>query len=175
MLRQRARLFLIPLAAALAIPAAARAQESTMRGTFVIDRAHSDDVNRAIEAAVARMSFVTRPIARGRLRRTNTVYQRVVVNYTQAEVSTTFDQRHAITSPGNGQPIKWTREDGEKFDLSTEWQNGRLIQTFRAEDGTRTNTYTISADGRVLTMHVVLRSPRLSGPVEYNLVFNRAA
>ncbi|HKP76737.1 MAG TPA: hypothetical protein VJT67_14500 [Longimicrobiaceae bacterium] len=175
MLRQRARLFLIPLAAALAIPAAARAQESTMRGTFAIDRAHSDDVNRAIEAAVARMSFVTRPIARGRLRRTNTVYQRVVINFTQAQVSTTFDQRHAIESPANGQPIKWTREDGEKFDLSTEWQNGRLIQTFRAEDGTRTNTYTISPDGRVLTMHVVLRSPRLSGPVEYNLVFNRAS
>jgi len=175
MLRQRARLLLLPLAAALAVPAAARAQESSMRGTFVIDRAHSDDVNRAIDQAVARMSFVTRPIARGRLRRTNTVYQRVVVNFTQTEVSTTFDQRRAITSPANGQPVKWTREDGEVFDLSTEWQGQRLVQTFRAEDGTRTNTYTISADGRVLTMHVVLRSPRLSGPVEYNLVFNRAS
>ena len=74
-----------------------------------------------------------------------------------------FDQRRAITSPANGQPVKWTREDGEVFDLSTEWQGQRLVQTFRAEDGTRTNTYSISADGRVLTMHVVLRSPRLSG------------
>lgn len=175
MRRQRTRMLLLPLLAALAVPAAAAAQESSMRGTFVIDRAHSDDVNRAIEAAVARMSFVTRPIARGRLRRTNTVYQRVVVNFTQAEVSTTFDQRRPIESPANGQPVKWTREDGEKFDLSTEWQGGRLIQIFRAEDGTRTNTYTITPDGRVLTMHVVLRSPRLSGPVEYNLVFNRAS
>ncbi|HEV7591452.1 MAG TPA: hypothetical protein VGO40_25280 [Longimicrobium sp.] len=146
-----------------------------MRGTFVVDRAHSDDINRAIETAVARMSFVTRPIARGRLRRTNTVYNRVVVNYTPAQVATTFDQRRPIESPANGQPVKWTREDGEKFDLSTQWQAGRLVQTFRAEDGSRTNTYTISPDGRTLTMHVVLRSPRLSSPLEYNLVFNRAS
>jgi hypothetical protein len=130
MLRQRAALLLLPLAAALAVPAAARAQESSMRGTFVIDRAHSDDVNRAIETAVARMSFVTRPIARGRLRRTNTVYQRVVLNFTQSEVSTTFDQRRAITSPANGQPVEWTREDGEKFQLSTSWEN----ETCRGED-----------------------------------------
>jgi len=175
MRRQRTRMLLLPLLAALALPAAADAQESSMRGTFTIDRARSDDVNRAIETAVARMSFVTRPIARGRLRRTNTVYQRVVINYTQAQVSTTFDQRRPVESPANGQPVKWTREDGEKFDLSTEWQGGRLVQTFRAEDGSRTNTYTISPDGRTLTMHVTLRSPRLSSPLEYNLVFNRAS
>ena len=175
MRRQRTRMLLLPLLAAFAIPAAASAQESSMRGTFAINRQASDDVNRAIEAAVARMSFVTRPIARGRLRRTNTVYNRVVVNFTPAQVSTTFDQRHAIESPANGQPVAWTREDGEKFQLSTSWENGRLVQTFRAEDGTRTNTYSISPDGRTLTMHVVLRSPRLSGPVEYNLVFNRAS
>ena len=146
-----------------------------MRGTFTINRQQSDDVNRAIESAVSKMSFVTRPIARGRLRRTNQMYQRVVVNFTPAQVSTTFDQRHAIESPANGQPVAWTREDGEKFQLSTSWENGRLVQTFRAEDGSRTNTYSISPDGRTLTMHVTLRSPRLSSPLEYNLVFNRAS
>ena len=146
-----------------------------MRGTFTVNRQQSDDVNRAIETAVSRMSFVTRPIARGRLRRTNTVYNRVVINYTTAQVSTTFDKRRAVESPANGQPVPWTREDGEKFQLSTSWENGRLVQTFRAEDGSRTNTYSISPDGRTLTMHVTLRSPRLTSPLEYNLVFNRAS
>ena len=175
MRRQRTRMLLLPLLALLAVPAAAEAQESSMRGTFTIDRARSDDVNRAIESAVARMSFVTRPIARGRLRRTNQGYQRVVINYTPQEVTTPFDQRRPIESPANGQPVPWTREAGEKFQLSTSWENGRLVQTFRAEDGSRTNTYSISADGRTLTMHVTLRSPRLTAPLEYNLVFNRAS
>jgi hypothetical protein len=174
MRRQRTRTLLLALAA-LALPAAAGAQESSMRGTFAYDRSHSDDVNRAIETAVARMSFITRPIARGRLRRTNPVYQRVIVNFTPQQVTTQFDQRRVIESPANGQEIKWTREDGEKFDLSTAWQDGRLVQTFKAEDGTRTNTYSISPDGNTLTMHVTLRSPRLPAPVEYNLVFTRAA
>jgi len=146
-----------------------------MRGTFTLDRAHSDDVNRAIEQGVSKMNFVTRPIARGRLRRTNQPYQRVVINFTPQQVTTTFDQRHAIESPANGQPIKWRREDGETLDLSTEWQSGRLVQVFRAEDGSRTNTYSISPDGRTLTIHVTVRSPRLPAPVEYNMVFNRAS
>ena len=174
MRRQRTRTFLLTLAAALVLPVAAHAQESSMRGTWVINRQASDNVTQAINTAVARMSFITRPIARGRLTRTNPVYQRLVLNYTEQQVSTVFDQRHAIESPANGQPIKWTREDGEKFDLSTEWQQGRLVQTFRAEDGSRTNTYSVSADGRTLTMHVVIRSPKLPAPVQYNLVFNKA-
>lgn len=175
MLRQRAVMLLLPLAAALALPDAARAQESSMRGTFTLDRAQSDDVNRAIETAVARMSFVTRPIARGRLRRTNQPYQRVVINFTQSEVTVTTDQRRPIVSPANGTAVKWTREDGEVFDLSTSWDNGRLAQSFHAEDGTRTNTFSISPDGRVLTMNVRITSPRLSSPLTYKLVYNRAS
>jgi hypothetical protein len=173
--RQRTRTLVLTLLAALAVPAAAHAQESSMRGTWTINRQASDNVENAISTAVARMSFITRPIARGRLRRTNPVYSRVVVNYTPQQVSTVFDTRHAIESPANGQPIKWTREDGEKFDLSTEWQQGRLVQTFRAEDGSRTNTYTVSPDGHTLTMNVVIRSPKLPQPLEYKLVFNKAS
>jgi hypothetical protein len=168
-------MLLLPLLAALALPLSASAQESSMRGTFALDRAHSDDVNRAIEHAVSRMSFVTRPIARGRLRRTNAPYGRITLNYTPAQVSVRVDNRAPMESPGNGQPVKWTREDGEVLDLSTEWQTGKLVQVFRADDGSRTNTYSISADGRVLTMHVTIRSPRLPAPVEYNLVYNRAS
>ena len=175
MRRQRTRMFLLPLLAVLAVPAAASAQESSMRGTFAIDRAHSDDVNRAIETAVARMSFVTRPIARGRLRRTNAPDQRITINFTPAEVTTTIDQRRPITSPANGHTVKWTREDGEVLDLSTAWENGNLVQTFRAEDGTRQNSYSISGDGRVLTMNVTITSPRLPQPLRYKLVYNRAS
>jgi hypothetical protein len=167
-------MLLLPLAALLALPLSARAQESSMRGTFVLSPQQSDNVQHAIEAGVSKMNFITRPIARGRLRRTNPVYQHVAINFTPAQVAVTFDNRHPVESPANGQPIKWTREDGEKFDLSTEWQNGRLVQTFRAEDGTRTNTFTVSPDGHTLTMHTVIRSPRLPQPVEYNLVFTRA-
>ncbi|HYJ80189.1 MAG TPA: hypothetical protein VEW03_11330 [Longimicrobiaceae bacterium] len=175
MRRQRIAPFLCALALAAALPVAAQAQESSMRGTFTLNAQASDNINQRIEEAVRRMNFVTRPIARGRLRRTNQPYQRVVIAYTPQQVTTTFDQRAAISSPGNGTPIKWTREDGEVLDLSTEWENGKLEQTFRAEDGQRVNTYTISADGNTLTIDVRVTSPRLSAPLTYKMVFNRAS
>src|SRR5688500_249075 len=126
-----------PFAALLSLlilyPAAA-AQQTQMRGTFVIDRQASDDVNRAIEAAVARANVVTRPTMRGRLRRTNPAYGRVVIDYTGQQVVITLDARRPLESPADGTPVKWTREDGRRFDLSTEWENGGLEQTLK-DDG----------------------------------------
>lgn len=171
--RQRFAPLFLAFALAALLPAATRAQESSMRGTFTLNRQASDNVRQAIDAAVARMNFVTRPIARGRLVRTNAAYERVVIAFDQREVTVTFDQRAAIKSPANGTPIKWTREDGEVFDLSTEWENGRLEQTFKAEDGQRVNVF--SVDGNTLTMNVTITSPRLSAPLRYKLVYNRAS
>ena len=151
------------------------AQASNLNGTFTLNRQASDDVNRAIETAVSRMSFVTRPIARGRLRREHQTPQRVVIAHSAKKVSVTYDVRQPIETPDNGQPVKWTREDGEKFDVSTEINNGKLEQTFRAEDGSTTRTFTISPDGRTLTMQVTARSPRMPQPLSYKLVYNRAS
>lgn len=177
MRRQPIRAFLLALAAvfALALPSVAQTgSNASFNGTYTLNRAASDNIHAAIDRAVAGMNFVTRPIARGRLRRTNEPYQRVVIAHTPQQVSVTTDGRPVITTPANGTPVKWTREDGEVLDVSTEWENGKLEQTFKAEDGSRTNIYSVSADGRTLTMDVVIRSPRLKAPVQYKLVFNRA-
>jgi len=158
-----------------ALPAALSAQEATLKGTWRYNAQASDNVLQRINAAVQRMNFVTRPIARGRLNRTNQPYQRLVVDFNAQQVSITMDQRAAITTPANGTPIKWTREDGEVLDVSTEWENGVLEQTFKAEDGQRVNRYSISGDGSTLTMNVTVTSPRLPSPLTYKLVFNRAS
>ena len=166
--------FALALAVAALVPAGLSAQQTAgLRGTWTLDRQASDNVAQAINTAVARMNFVTRPIARGRLTRTNQPYQRVVIDFTAQQVSVTTDSRPAIESPGNGTPIKWTREDGEVLDLSTEWENGRLEQTFKAEDGQRVNVFSVSGD--VMTMQVTITSPRLPQPLTYKLVYNRAS
>ena len=163
----------LALVLAAALPSGLHAQETSMKGTWRYNAQASDNVAQAINAAVARMNFVTRPIARGRLTRTNQPYQRVTIDFTTQQVSVTTDQRPAITSPANGTPIKWTREDKEVLDVSTEWENGRLEQTFKAEDGQRVNVF--SVDGDTLTMNVTITSPRLAAPLRYKLVYNRAS
>lgn len=159
---------LLLVALAFAIPAAA--QNAALSGTFTLNQQASDNVNTAIDAAVRPMNALLRPIARGRLRSTNQPYRRVVIAAQGSQTSITTDSRAAILTPSNGNSIRWRREDGETLNVSTSWQGDRLVQTFRADDGTRVNTYKMNADGS-MTMSVTITSGRLPRPLTYNLVY----
>ncbi|HYE57640.1 MAG TPA: hypothetical protein VD948_04005 [Rhodothermales bacterium] len=152
--------------------AAASAQPTGLRGTFVLNRSASADVNAAVERAVAPLNVVVRQIARPRLRRTNQPYGRIVLDWSPTEVSITTDARAAIRTSPVGTAIRWRRpEDGEWLNVSTVWQGDRLQQTFAAEDGQRVNLYTLGPDGRTLTLDVTVTSPRLARPLTYRLVY----
>lgn len=174
MRRQPIAFLLAALAALLLLPAAASAQSSNpVLGTYRLNQGASDDVREAINTAVRPMNFITRPIARGRLVKTNEPYQRVVLAQQNGRVSTVMDDRAPIVTPADGTAIDWTREDGEQLKVSTRWVNGKLVQRFQAEDGARTNTYSVSPDGRTLTMDVLIESGKLPRPLTYKLVFDR--
>ena len=163
---------LLTLLAAVGV-AHAQGDSPSMQGNFTLDAAASDDVNQAIDRAVARMNVMKKPIARSRLKKTNQPYQQVMIAQTSSEVTITADNRTPVVTPLSGTPIKWMREDGEVFDVSTQWEDGKLKQTFKAEDGQRVNTFTLNPDGNVLTMDVTVTSPRLSRPLFYKLVFRK--
>ncbi len=164
------------LLALLATVGVAHAQgiSPSMQGTFTLDPSASEDVNQAIDRAVGRMNVMKKPIARSRLKKTNQPYQQLMIAQTRSEVTITADNRKPVVTPLGGTPIKWMREDGEIFDVSTRWEDDKLEQTFKAEDGQRVNTFTLSPDGNVLTMDVRVTSPRLSRPLFYTLVFRKA-
>lgn len=169
-------LWCIILLLSLSSASAQKPQTPSLQGTYTLNTAASDDVDKAIEATIKGMNFIARPIARKRLRETNVPpYQRIVISYTQAEVSITTDQRAPIRTSPNGTPVDWTREDGEKFKVSTVWESGKLKQTFKGKDGQRVNTYSISADGKTLAMQVSVTSPRLPRPLTYKVVYRRTA
>jgi hypothetical protein len=165
------------------LPSLAQAQQSQMRGTWTLNRQQSDDINAKINTAVARMNVVVRQIARPRLRSTNVPYPQLVITYDQQTVRVDMQGRPSVSSPANGQPVLWHRETGRTCPqvrgdcvrVTTEWENGRLEQTFAAEDGQRVNVFTVSADGNTLTMNVTITSPRLPNPLTYRLVYNRAS
>ena len=165
--------FATALVAAPSSVAPVQAQNARLQGTFAYEAAGSDNINQAIESAVARMNFITRPIARGRLRKTNEPYRTVRISFTPAQISVVTDTRDAIVSPANGAPIKWTREDGEVLDVATAWRGATIEQSFTAEDGKRVNTYSLSPDGNVMTMQVTITSPRLAAPLRYSLRYRR--
>jgi hypothetical protein len=158
----------------LSSASARKPQTPCLRGTYTLNTAASDDIDKAIEATVKGMNIFAKPIARDRLRKTNIPpYQRIVISYTQAEVSITTDQRAPIRTPVKGTPVDWTREDGEKLKVSTIWENGKLKQTFKGKDGQRVNLCSISADEETLTMQVSVTSSKLPRPLTYTMVYKR--
>jgi hypothetical protein len=153
-------------------------QAPSLQGTYTLDAAASDDVRKAIESAVRGMRWPVQGIARSRLEKTNLPpYQRVVIQLEPSPtgVSITTDGRAPIRTSADGTPIDWTREDKEKFKVSTVLKIGPLEQTFKSKDGQRVNTYSISADGKTLILDVSVTSGRLPRPLTYKLVYKRTA
>jgi hypothetical protein len=157
----------------LLVAPGAAAQSAAFEGTFAYVAAGSDDVHAAIDRAVAGLNFAFRPIARSRLRRTNSPYRTLEIRRQNASLAVSLDGGAPIVSPESGTPTSWRRADGEVLQVSTAWEGGRLRQSFVAEDGRRDNHYTVSEDGRRLTLEVTVTSPRLNAPLRYRLNYVR--
>ena len=141
-------------------------------GTFALDRAASDDVRVAVERSAGEFNFVLRPFARSRLTKANPVPQKVRIAYTETDVSVQLDAAPPVTAPRDGHKVTWTRDDGKSFQLTAHLEGGALRQTFKGDEGQRTNVYKLRPDGK-LAMEVTLTSPRLDKPLTYTLVFGR--
>jgi hypothetical protein len=155
--------------------APALAQNANLSGVYTNDRQTGDAIAAAIDAAVAKMNFITRPVARSRLKKTNAPHRRVTIATGDQEIAVAFDANAPVRVPADGRTAKWTRDDGEVFDVSAQWAGDRLVQTFKAEDGQRTNTFVLGPDGRALRVQVEVTSPQLPAPVRYELAFEREA
>ena len=162
-----ARLFLVPAFAALSL----LAQDASLSATWTQVRA--DDIAAAINSTVADMLFIKRPIARGRLTKVNPAYKKVVISISDKEVLVKFDEREPIHMLPGGKSSPWTREDGDKFQVAAQVSKDQLIQTFKNDEGERTNIFKLSPDGKSLVLSATVKSPQLPKPLPYNISFGR--
>jgi hypothetical protein len=153
----------------------AEEQKSGLDGTYILDETGSDNINGVIETAVEKLNFVTRDIARGRLEKLNPAYRKVAITSSPSEISVTVDNKPPLRTPAKGAPVAWVGPDGRKVNASMQLAGRRLEQTFTSADGRRVNDYTLSPDGRTLTMQVTETSPRLSQPITYTQVYRRVS
>ncbi|MFN7959035.1 MAG: hypothetical protein U0P46_12035 [Holophagaceae bacterium] len=162
-----ARLFLVPVLATLSLAA----QEPSLSGTWT--QVKADDIAAAINSTVADMNFIKRPIARGRLAKLNPAYKKVTITLSDKEVVVQLEDRAPIHMPPGGKSAPWTREDGEKFQVAAQVSKDQLIQTFKNDEGERTNVFKLGPDGRSLTMTATVKSPQLPKPLTYSITFGR--
>jgi hypothetical protein len=152
--------------------AAAGAQEPALQGTFVSAGTSKEVIDKAIESATAKMNFLVRAVAKSRLKSTNPLYQRIEITNDGAQITVRYDKGKPVAMPADGGAVKWTRDDGEQFDVSAHAQGAQLQQTFKAEDGQRVNEFSLAPDG-TLTLAVTITSPQLSAPLNYTLAYRR--
>ena len=153
----------------------AAAQKSDLDGTYILDETDSDNMNEVIEDAVGKLNFLTRDIARERLKKLNPAYRQVEITSSPNEIGVTVDNQPPLRAPAKGAPVAWVGPDGGKVDASMQLAARRLAQTFTSADGRRVNDYTLSPDGLTLTMQVTESSPRLSQSITYIQVYRRVS
>ncbi len=159
---------------ALAFTPTSWCDDSTaVEGDYVIVVDQRADIDKAIETTIAKMNFITRPIARGRLKETNPVYRHVHIASTGADIEIKYDDRKPIRAPTNGSQIKWTREDGEVFDVTMTRQGGQLLQNYKSKDGMRVNTFRWDDSSQRMYLDVTISSDRLPQPLKYTLAYRR--
>lgn len=158
---------LLPMLLATALSA----QDAAWLGAWKL--ASAPDIPAAIEQTTASMSFITRPIARGRLKKLNPAYQRVQIARQGGDFTVQFEERAPIRIPADGKPVAWTREDGEKFMVSVKPAPDALVQHYQGEDGSRQNRFVVDATGRTLTLEVTVTSTKLPKPLTYALKYTR--
>src|SRR3954470_8680371 len=169
------RLVLLCSAIFLGSRAVTAAQESGLDGTYILDETDSDSINEVIENTVGKLNVLTRDIARGRLKKLNPAYRQVAIASSANEISVTVDNQPPLRTPAKGTPVAWVGPDGAKVNASMQLADRRLAQTFTSADGRRVNDYTLSPDGRTLTMQVTETSPGLSQTITYKQVYRRVS
>src|SRR4051812_44673713 len=151
------------------------AQASGLDGTYILAETDSDSINEVIENAVGKLNVLTRDITRGRLKKLNPAYRQVAIASSPNEISVVVDNQPPLRTPAKGAPVAWVGPDGGKVNASMQLAGRRLAQTFTSPDGRRVNDYSLSPDGRTLTMQVTETSPRLPQTITYKQVYRRVS
>ncbi len=129
----------------------------------------------AIERSASSFFFAVRGMVRSKLDDRTRIMPHCRFEFTQGNIRSTVPGHAVAVSPESGAPFPY-RVDDDAIVLTQRFDGHRLVQIFRADEGgTRTNEFTLSPDGALLTMKATLTSPKLSIPVVYTLTYRRAA
>ena len=97
------------------------AQRSSLDGTYILDQTESDNINEVIKDAVGKLNFLTRDIARERLKKLNPAYPQIAISSPPNEISVTADNQPPLRTPANCAPVAWTAPDGRNVKLAYSW------------------------------------------------------
>jgi hypothetical protein len=141
-------------------------------GEYVLVPEESADVRKVIEQAASGFNFILRPIARGRLRKTQVAFPAVRIQRNEDEFRITLEKGTDVTYKAVDEPVRTTAPDGGKIVVRL-LPGPPLSQTYESDEGVRIDRFLLSEDGSKLTIDVHVTSPHLKKPINYQLVYRR--
>ena len=127
----------------------------------------------AIEKATDSMFFVTRGVARSRVKDKTAISPLIGFSFGSGRITGTAAGVTPATSPENGAAVPY-QAGGDTVQLSQKLTaDGKIAQSFTASDGNRTNTYVLSPDNKTLNIFITVSSQRLPQPVSFTLTYLR--
>lgn len=165
-----------PPAAAPAQEAPAASPRERFAGTYsyVGGDKQKAAIEAAIEKAIDGMFFATKPIARSRLKDKTQIRNPVGFAFGGGNITIKMGGVADATSKDDGSPAQY-KSGSDTVKLTQKFAgDNQIVQVFAADDGTRTNVYTLSADGKTLTVSITLTSSKLSAPVKYALTYRKS-
>ncbi|HVJ95123.1 MAG TPA: hypothetical protein VM580_35340 [Labilithrix sp.] len=164
-----------PPAASSAAPAEVDPR-TRFAGTFRYAGDAREDVARkaAIDRAIESLFFMIRPMARSKLGSGCQIFSWYAFSFEPGKIRVRAPDRPDSVSPDNGAPANFVF-NGDKSKLTQRFVGGRLSQTYAAEEGARHNEYSLSPDGKTMTLKVTITSPKLSHPLVYSLTYKKVS
>ena len=153
------------------------AQDSSVwstSGVYDIVADQSDDINAAIERSVHHMNFIIRPIARHRLRVTNTLPQHLRLDVGRDTITVRVGDNPPAALPRDGTVVPWRDIDGDKCRVSLTFAGDTLIEHVAAHGGQGETRFVMLDDGKRIREDVRITSSHLPEPVVYSVTFTRA-
>lgn len=132
-----------------------------------------EQIEVAIRRAVDGLPFFAEPFAARQIREISAPFERVRFIVEGDRLAFRADGWGPVGSRVGG-PTEVIRDpEGYPLRMRQYVRNGRLVQVFTTDDGTRENSFALSGDGQWLWMSVRITSPRLPADVRYRLRYRR--
>ena len=130
-------------------------------------------IDQAIERAVGEMTYMLQGVTRSQLREKTPLNRRLDFAFpADGQITTIFDQRYTYTTrPGVAQPF--TLPDGASIQVTQHFRQGELEQYVEHTLGRRWSRFSLSADGRTLSMAATQQGPMMPVPVYFTLEFQK--
>jgi hypothetical protein len=134
----------------------------------------SDDIAAAIERSVQHMNFITRPIARHRLLKTNPLPRQLRLDYTTDTITVRLGDAPPAALPRDGSAVPWRSLGGDKCQVSAVLAGDTLVERVISHGGQAETRYVVLDDGKRIREDVRISSSHLPQPVVYSVTFARA-